>query len=126
MSQFLVDVAQAGYGKTRRQIMTTAENVAHEKGTLKPGCRISRGWFERFMKRQPQLSLRKGDATANVRMNCVDPEAMSQYIDLLNDVQNVRQSCSNGRQRKRKKLRRKRRECGKREKEGERSTETKS
>ena len=55
--------------------MTIAENVAHEKGTLKPGCRISRGWFERFMKRQPQLSLRKGDATANVRMDCVNRDA---------------------------------------------------
>ena len=66
--------------------MTIAENIAHKKGTLKPGCRISRGLFERFMKRQPQLSLRKGDATANVRMDCVNPEAMSQYFDLLNDV----------------------------------------
>jgi hypothetical protein len=86
LSQFLVDVAQAGYGKTRRQVMTIAENVAREKGSLKPDRRISRGWFEGFMKRQPQLSLRKGDATANVRMDCVNPEAMSQYFDLLNDV----------------------------------------
>ena len=86
LSQFLVDVAQAGYGKIRWQILPIAENDAHEKGTLKPGCRISRGWFERFMKRQPQLSLRKGDATANVRMDYVNPEAMSHYFDLLNDV----------------------------------------
>ena len=63
--------------------MTIADSVACDKGVLKPGCRISRGWFERFMKRQPQPSLRKGDAIANVHM---DSEAMSQYFDLLNDV----------------------------------------
>ena len=66
--------------------MTIAESVARDKGILEPGRRISRGWFERFMRRQPQLSLRKGDATANVRMDSVNPEAMSQYFDLLNDV----------------------------------------
>ena len=53
LSLFLVDVAQAGYGKIRQQVMTIAENVASDKGVLKPGRRLLRGWFERFMKRQP-------------------------------------------------------------------------
>ena len=38
------------------------------------------------MVRQSQLSLREGDATANVRMDCLNPEAMKQYFDLLKDV----------------------------------------
>ena len=38
------------------------------------------------MERQSHLSLRKGDATANVRMDCVSPETMKQYFDLLKDV----------------------------------------
>ena len=38
------------------------------------------------MKRQPQLSLHKGDATANVCMDSINPKAMSQYFDLLNEV----------------------------------------
>ena len=37
------------------------------------------------MKRQPQLSLCKGDATANVCMDSVNPEAMSQYFDLATE-----------------------------------------
>jgi hypothetical protein len=50
--------------------------------------KISDGWYRRFMARQSQLSLRlrKGDATANVRMDCLNPEAMKQYFDLLKDV----------------------------------------
>ena len=66
--------------------MTMAESVACEKGVFRPGCRITYGWFERFMKRQPQLSLRIWDATANVRIDSVNPEAMTQYFDLVNDV----------------------------------------
>jgi len=31
---FIVDVAKAGYGKTRKQIKAIAENVAVEKGTI--------------------------------------------------------------------------------------------
>ena len=61
--------------------MTITESVVCNKGVLKPGCRISRGWFKCFMKRQPQLSLHKGDATANVGMDSVNPEAMSKYFD---------------------------------------------
>ena len=38
------------------------------------------------MERQSHLSLRKGDATANVRMDCLNYEAMKQYFDLLKDV----------------------------------------
>ena len=65
LSQFISDVAQAGYGKTQRQVMNIAESIASDNGVLKPGHRIS---FESFMKRQPELTLRKGDATANVQM----------------------------------------------------------
>ena len=38
------------------------------------------------MQRQPHLSYRKGDATANVRMNCLTKEVMSDYFDLLKEI----------------------------------------
>ena len=34
LSSFLVDVAKAGYGKTRKQIMGLAESVARDKGRM--------------------------------------------------------------------------------------------
>ena len=66
LSDFLVDVAKAGYGKSRKQIMSIAENVARDKGVLKKDKKVLHGWY---MVRRPSLSLRKGDATANVRMD---------------------------------------------------------
>ena len=85
LGSFLVDVAKAGYGKSRSQIKRLAEAVANDKGTLK-GKRISDGWFRRFMERQPHLRLRKGDATSNVRMDCLNKETMMEYFDLLKSV----------------------------------------
>ena len=85
LAGFLVDVAKAGYGKSRRDIKWIAESVAREKNVLKH-TKISDGWYRRFMERQSHLSLRKGDPTANVRMDCLTPEKMKQYFELLKDV----------------------------------------
>ena len=81
LSSFLIDVAKAGYGKNRKQIKSIAEAVARDKGRIKTCNRISDGWFRRFMERQPKLSLRRGDPTANVRMDCVTKETMDQYFE---------------------------------------------
>ena len=79
------NVDQGGYGKTRRAIIMLAENVVRDKGMLR-GSRVKSGWFQRFMERHPDLSLRKGDATVNVRMDCLNSETMKAYFNLLNDV----------------------------------------
>ena len=85
LANYLVEVAKAGYGKSRSQIKGLAEAVAREKATLRKK-KISDGWFRRFMERQPYLRLRKGDATANVRMDYVNKETMTEYFDLLKNV----------------------------------------
>ena len=48
LSEFIAEVGQAGYGKTRREIITLAENVVCDKGMLR-GSRVTSGWFRRFM-----------------------------------------------------------------------------
>ena len=71
LSDFIVEVGQA-------------KNVVRDKGMLR-GSRVTSGWFRRFMERHPDLSLRKGDVTANVRMDCLNSETMKAYFDLLKD-----------------------------------------
>ncbi len=82
LANHLVEAARAGYGKTRKQVKGIVENVAKEKNLL----RKSRGWWRRFLDRQPQLSLRRGDSTAHVRMDSVNKEAIEGYFDLLEDT----------------------------------------
>ena len=84
-ANFIGDVSKAGYGKSRKQIKAIAERVACDKGTLRNN-KLTDGWFRCFMERQPTLALRKGDATANVRMDCVNAETMTKYFDLLHDI----------------------------------------
>lgn len=81
-ANFLVDVAKAGYGKTRQQVRNIAGMTARDKGKIE-SSKVSHGWFRRFLQRQPHLSYRRGDPTANVRMNCLTEEAISDYFELL-------------------------------------------
>jgi len=48
LAQFVVEVSEIGYGKTRKQIKGIVEKVATEKGILKKKT-ISDGWFRRFL-----------------------------------------------------------------------------
>ena len=62
LSTFLVEVAKAGYRKSR-QVLSLASNAAHDKGLLNSGNKLSNGWYYRFINRNQQLVLRKGDPT---------------------------------------------------------------
>ena len=80
LSKFLVVTSKAGYGKTRAEVKSIAERTMKLKETeqhlkILKGDKITDGWFNRFIEKNIKLSLRKGDSTANVRMDC--------YIKLL-------------------------------------------
>ena len=83
VADFLVQTAKAGYGRSRKQIMQIAEKAARDKKLLAADKTISNGWFCRFMGRQPQLALRKGDPIANVRLENTTKEVMKEYFELL-------------------------------------------
>lgn len=61
------------------------DDTTKKKGGLRKN-KITHGWFDNFMKRQPYLSLHKGDATAHDRMDAVTPTAINHYFDLLKEV----------------------------------------
>ena len=85
LAVFLKDCAAVGYGKTRRDVMNIAQSVAEEKCVLR-GPRVSQGWWRRFLERQSDLTLRRGDNTAHVRMAAVNQATLVQYFELLHDT----------------------------------------
>ena len=85
LSSFIKESAKVGYGKTRKDVMIIAERVAKDKGTLRKE-RISQGWWNRFMERQKDLSLRRGESISHVRMDAVNKETMDHYFLLLKDT----------------------------------------
>ena len=48
--------------------------------------KVTDGWFRRTLEKWPTLSFRRGDATANVRMDCLNKETIPQYFELLKDI----------------------------------------
>ena len=85
LANFVKQCAQVGYGKTRKEVMHIAQSVANEKGILRRS-QISHGWWARFVQRQQDLSLRRGDSAAHVRMDAVNKETMEHYFSLLEDT----------------------------------------
>ena len=82
LATFLKTCSSVGYGKTRRDVMGIAQSVAMDKGILR-GHRISQGWWHQFLKRRKDLSLRRGDNCAQIRMNAINYDTINQYFDLL-------------------------------------------
>ena len=85
LASYLVEVAQVGYGKTWKQVMHIAEQVARDKNCLRKD-RISSGWWRQFTNCQPQLSLRRGDATAHVRMDATSKQTLRKCYRLLSET----------------------------------------
>ena len=52
---FIVEVSQAGYGKTRKEMRQIAGSVTVDKGSRNK-VMVSHGWLKRFLQRQSQLS----------------------------------------------------------------------
>ena len=86
LAHYLEEVADIGYGKTRKQVQVIVEAVAKEKGLMDGNKKISDGWWRRFKERQSGLSLRKGDSTAAVRLSCTNAENLKQYFSLLGNI----------------------------------------
>lgn len=85
LTSHLLQAADIGFGKTRRDVKCIVETYARQKNTLK-GTAISDGWWNRYLKRNPEISLRCGDSTAGVRMDAINAENMKAYFDLLHQV----------------------------------------
>ena len=68
------------------QVMVIAEAyVKREKRALK-AAQITQGWWRQFLKRQKDLSLRRGDNTSNTRMDAINSESISQYFKFLKET----------------------------------------
>ena len=57
-----------------------------KKENVMKGTKLSNGWWEKFLKRNPNLKLRVGDSTAGVRFDAITAENMGHYFNLLQEV----------------------------------------
>ena len=79
---FLIRCAKIGYPHTRHQIMGLVQGIVSNKGIHTV---ISDGWWERFRKRHPNITLREAASLSYARAMASDRECLSNYYDLLED-----------------------------------------
>ena len=89
LAHHLLTAAEIGYRKTRRDVFCLVESYLKTKTKTKKilmGTKLSHGWWEKFLKRNPNLVLRVGDSTAGVRFDAITTENMDHYFNLLKCV----------------------------------------
>ena len=64
--QFLIGSADIGYPKSVREVRALVGAILSRNADSDVGC-VSTGWWERFKKRHPNLSLRQGESLAYKR-----------------------------------------------------------
>ena len=85
--EFIIKCSKMAYGKTRQDVMKLVDSCLAKKEDLKrKSTKLSNGWGIRFLQRQPQLSLHKGDSFAVVREDASSYDVFKNYFDLLESV----------------------------------------
>ena len=79
---FLIRCAKIGYPHTRHQVMGLVQEIISSKGIQTV---LSDGWWERFKKRHPSITLREAASLSYARAMASDRECLESYFDLLED-----------------------------------------
>ena len=75
---FLVECAQFGFPRTRKQVISIAQAVASQRHD---GVEVSSGWWQSFRHRHPEIVLRNPEALSRARY--ISQSVIDQYYDLL-------------------------------------------
>ena len=90
LHDLILDLEGMFFGMTRKDLMALAFEVAEENGLDHPFNREKRsagkGWYYRFLKRFPDISLRQPEATSLSRASGFNRDVVSRYFDLLEDI----------------------------------------
>ena len=76
----MIKCAEIGYGKSREIVKMLAGMIAAKRGKPFKGGLPSRQWFSSFLKRHPNLSIRKTQAFGQAR-TAVTQESIDAFYD---------------------------------------------
>ena len=82
LTSFLIEMAKIGYGHTRKQIIALVQQIVESKGIETV---VSSGWWERYIKRHPQIALRVAVPLSMARAMASDRDVIDRYFNMLED-----------------------------------------
>ena len=80
---FLCRAASIGYGRCRKEVISIVERILAARGDRK---KVSNGWWQKFLKRHPQLTLRTPATLAYSRVQASDRDSLDAYFDILEET----------------------------------------
>lgn len=80
LSCFLIRCSRIGYPKTRQQVLSIVQEIMNHRHK---DVAVTNGWWERFSKRHPQVSLKTSVPLAYVRAMAEDESSLEGYYNLL-------------------------------------------
>ena len=81
LASFLIETAKIGYPHTKRQVLA----VVQEMVDAKISTTVSNGWWERFSKRHPKITLRAAVPLSLARAIVSDGAVVCKYFDMLEE-----------------------------------------
>ena len=79
----LIEASNIGYGKTRREVFGIVKRYVEQKDNVSlRSPTVTHGWWQKFLKRNPTLSLRAGDSTASIRMDAINADNLKNFDQL--------------------------------------------
>lgn len=82
LAAFLCGCAAIGYAKSRKDVLAIAQQIVNSHHP-ESQPEVSKGWWDSFKRRHPELTLRHSEALSYARAAANNPEAIQKYFDLL-------------------------------------------
>ena len=80
LADFVCGCASIGYAKSRKEVLAIVQQIVNSR---RAETEVTKGWWDSFKKRHPELTLRHSQALSYVRAAANNPEAIHKYFDLL-------------------------------------------
>jgi len=84
--QHIIRLQRTFYGISRLETMKLASDLCRKLGVSVAQCKFGTDWFRSFLKRHPQISLRKPEATSLSRAVAFNRPAVMKIFELLKDM----------------------------------------
>ena len=80
---FLIQTAKIGYPHTKKQVLALVQRIVEGKGIE---TTLSNGWWERFLRRHPKLTLKMAVPLSYGRAIATNPDVLNRYFDMLEET----------------------------------------
>ena len=80
---FLCRTSSIGYGRCRKEVISLVERILLARGERK---KVTSRWWQKFLKRHPQLTLRTPAALSYSRVHAADQDSINAYFDILEET----------------------------------------